>query len=161
MSTSAQSRMFAMTLSLFLGAGLAMADTEKTEPQPSITSISDTAIARITKALITRDTALIGSVLVEDISLIMPGNKAFSGREKVMKYAPLLMERLGGSKLVTTRLQIDTIPDHPDVIREAGGLTLTRTDPEGKVFKWNGAYAIFWHLRDSVWVIQRAFISER
>lgn len=161
MSTSAWSRIFASILCLFLGTGLVLADDEEIEPQPSITTISDTAIARITKALTTRDTSLIGSVLVDDIDLVMPGDKALSGRQTVMKYTPLLMERLGGSKLVTTRLQVDTIPDHPDIIREAGGLTLTRSDPEGMNFEWKGTYTIYWQLRNSVWVIARAFVSER
>jgi hypothetical protein len=161
MSTSARSRILCSVFCLFLGTGLVLADDEKAEPQQPITAISDTAIARISKALATRDTSLIGSVLIEDISLVMPGDKVLSGRQAVMKYTPLLMERLGGSKLVTRRLQVDTIPEHPDIIREAGGLTLTRTDPEGEVFEWTGAYAIYWQLRDSVWVIERAFVSNR
>ncbi len=160
MITSTWSRIFAAILCLFLGAGLAMADAEETEPQKLVTTLSDTTFARITKALVTRDTSLIGSVLVDDISLIMPGDKALSGRQVIMKYVPLLMERLGGSKLVTTRRQVDIIPDRPDIIREAGGLTLTRTDPEGEVFKWIGVYTIYWQLKDSVWVIDRAFVSD-
>ena len=78
-----------------------------------------------------------------------------------MKYAPLLMQTVGGAELITSRLKIEFIMDHTDLVREAGGYTLTRKVEGGEGFEWKGNYTVYWRLREGEWVMERVFISKK
>ena len=92
MSENTRLTISVIVLCLVAGSGLILAETEESDPLQPVITTSDSTISLLTTALTEKDTALLGSLLIEDVGIIMPGDKALEGRKQAMKYAPLLTE---------------------------------------------------------------------
>lgn len=161
MSTGTKSIISYLALLIILIAATVTAEDKPADPLDTLKSLSDSTLARAAKAFASQDTALVRALFREDIQLYMPGGKTLEGIEKVMKYAPLLMERFGGSELTHSRTALEMVSDYTDLARETGKYTLTKKVPQAEDRVVKGMYTVYWRLQGETWFIERAFISER
>ena len=153
-----------VTACLMFAAGSIQAKEPVSDSLKPVMTVSDSTLARVVRALNTGDTALLGSLLPEDINLIMPGEIKLESRTKAMKYANLLMQTVGGSDIEFERLWLDFIPKYTNIVRDAGTFILKATDgDEGQKIGINfvGTFTFYWELEGETWLLKRAFIDKK
>lgn len=153
-----------LVICLVFAAGSTQAGVAVSDSLKAVVAVSDSILARAARALTTRDTALLGSVLPEDIRLIMPGEIKIEGRAKAMRYADLLMQTAGGSSVRTERALIGFIPKYDNLVRDAGSFFLKATESDTcqkQGLDFVGTYTFYFELKGDDWLLKRAFIDRK
>jgi len=159
MFTGTRSTILSAAIGIVLLTGSVSAETAETDSLRAVTTTSDSILAIIARALIEQDTVLLGSILVEDVGIVMPDQKSLAGRKTVVKYLPLLMKNIGGGELTHTRKELEFVRDYSDMVREDGLFTFSRKIEGTEDLELRGGYSIYWRLREGSWVIERVFIG--
>ncbi len=158
-------RKFRLSVAGFVAVVILVASNAGAQSKPdslaSLKAQADSISAVLGRALLQKDSARIVGSVSDTVGIVMPGNKAFSGREKLAHYLPLLFEKWGGARVEVTRNAIERVPGYTDMARQTGALALTRTDPNGKDDKWLGQYTVYWKFTDTSWTIERLFVATR
>ena len=161
MSTGFKTTIVSTLSCLLICFASAQAESKPADSLEAVTAVSDSTLALVARIISQQDTALVNAVFVEDVGLVMPGNKTLTGRAMVKKYIPLLLSKAGGGMLTTSRLKIEPLADYADRVREAGLFTLTREVEDGDDYRQTGAYTIYWKFGDDGWFIERGFIGQK
>lgn len=159
MFTGTRSTILNAAIGIVLLTGSVSAETAETDSLQAVTATSDSILAIVARALIEQDTVLLGSILVEDVGIVMPNQKSLTGRKKVVMYLPLLMETVGGGELIPTRKELIFVRDYSDMVWETGHFTFSRKIEGTEDLELRGGYSIYWGLREGNWVIERVFIG--
>jgi len=159
MFTGTRPTILSAAIGVVLLTGSVPAETAETDSLRAVTTTSDSILAIVARALIEQDTVLLGSILVEDVGIVMPDKKSLAGCKTIVKYLPLLMKTVGGGELTHTRKDIEFVRDYSDMVWEAGLFTLSRKIEGTEELDLKGGYTIYWGLREGNWVIERVFIG--
>lgn len=164
MSSCIKKLAFCLAIGIIFVAGSAQSKVKINDSLKTVVAASDSLLTRAARAITTRDTALLGSLLIEDISLIMPGEVQLEGRTKAMKYADLLMQTVGGSEVTFERLLVGFIPKYDNLVRDAGNFIVKATKTDAGVrqgLDFVGTYTFYFELIDGNWQLKRAFIDKK
>ena len=146
---------------LLVASGFLKAQVKEPDEYPRLKQTSDSVAAALAKGLLQRDSALLASVVSDELSVVMAGKFSNRGKSEIMKQVPPLFEKVGGWQLTTFRQTLDLVKKMDGLGREAGRFTL-REPPGQKAGKmWKGEYLAHWKLRNGKWVLHTLLLSKK
>lgn len=150
-----------LTVILLVGYTAIGAQTPAPDQTAALKKQADSIATIVGSALSKKDSAMLMSILSDTVGILMPGKKTLNGKSSAARYLPLLLQTVGGAKLETKRKAVEKVQGYADLAREAGNYSLTKKSETGQTQVWKGQYTVYWRFRDSAWVIERLFVSDR
>lgn len=116
-------------------------------------SASDSARARVERALVEEDGAALSSVFAENGAVISPTGEVLRGKLTLKASAMLLIMTLGGGDLTLKRHNLNLL-DSTGI--ETGSFTFRKADSGKDDRGWVGRYTVIWEKENNQWKISRA-----
>lgn len=147
-------------MGVFLCRDTLRAQSEVEDSLADLQSVTDSVVAVLAKAVLTRDSAMLSTVFHENVNIRMPDKVTHRGKKEVMKYVPLFLEKVGGWKFTTSRITLDLVRNMGGIAREKGRYELAEPTEQGTGKIWKGEYLAYWRLHDKKWVLNKLLLSK-